>query len=126
MNAVFCCDFCGEPAATVEMVPQGVPHPDALASETAAGTLVLCFFGRISEVVGPDRYLALQAALAAGGPRALYDLDRFWAPFYCPECDRCYCIEHWQVETVFDSDFAGWYDCSYGTCPQGHRRMIDD
>ncbi|MBI4280420.1 MAG: hypothetical protein HY660_18360 [Armatimonadetes bacterium] len=21
---------------------------------------------------------------------------------------------------------AGFYDCSYGTCPNGHRRIIDD
>jgi hypothetical protein len=42
---------------------------------------------------------------------------------YCPECDRVYCRVHYQAREVFDE---GFYDCTYGTCPQGHRRMIDD
>jgi len=23
-------------------------------------------------------------------------------------------------------DHPGWYDATYGTCPQGHRRKLDD
>ena len=42
---------------------------------------------------------------------------------YCPKCDKIYCWEHYNAEEVFDD---GFYDCTYGTCPNGHKRMIDD
>ncbi|HEY6970738.1 MAG TPA: hypothetical protein VJA94_16125 [Candidatus Angelobacter sp.] len=42
---------------------------------------------------------------------------------YCPNCDKIYCRTHYNVIEQFDD---GFYDCAYGTCPQGHRRKIDD
>ncbi len=42
---------------------------------------------------------------------------------YCPVCDKIYCKRHYQVTVEWDE---GYYDCSYGTCPKGHRRIIDD
>jgi hypothetical protein len=42
---------------------------------------------------------------------------------YCPTCDKVYCKEDYSVEEQWD---AGFYDCSYGTCPEGHRRLLDD
>jgi len=42
---------------------------------------------------------------------------------YCPQCDRIYCHEHYNVVDIFDD---GFYDYAEGTCPKGHRRMIDD
>ena len=42
---------------------------------------------------------------------------------YCPKCDRTYCREHYNVREEYDE---GFYDCSRGTCPQGHSRMVDD
>jgi hypothetical protein len=42
---------------------------------------------------------------------------------YCPACDRVYCRDHYQTDERYDE---GFYDCTYGTCPRGHRRMIDD
>jgi hypothetical protein len=42
---------------------------------------------------------------------------------YCPKCDKIYCWEHYNTEEVFED---GFYDCTYGTCPKGHKRMIDD
>lgn len=45
------------------------------------------------------------------------------APFYCPECERTYCHADWNIYVVFDE---GFYDCTRGTCPAGHRHMVDD
>lgn len=45
---------------------------------------------------------------------------------YCPDCGMIYCKDHWVMEVKYDEDFPGFYDCTYGTCPRGHRRMIDD
>ena len=42
---------------------------------------------------------------------------------YCPECDRVYCYFHYNVQREWDE---GFYDCAHGTCPQGHRRLVDD
>lgn len=42
---------------------------------------------------------------------------------YCPKCDTIYCGHHLDMEVVYDD---GFYDCTYGTCPEGHRRIIDD
>jgi len=42
---------------------------------------------------------------------------------YCPACDKIYCKRHYQVTAEWD---AGYYDCSYGICPEGHKRIIDD
>ncbi|MBA7516485.1 hypothetical protein ES705_08533 [subsurface metagenome] len=42
---------------------------------------------------------------------------------YCPECDKIYCWEHYNAREEYDD---GFYDCTYGECPKGHKRMIDD
>jgi len=42
---------------------------------------------------------------------------------FCPDCDKIYCRNHYNVTEEWDE---GYYDCSYGICPKGHRRMIDD
>jgi len=42
---------------------------------------------------------------------------------YCPECDKVYCWEHYNAREEYDD---GFYDYTYGECPNGHRRMIDD
>jgi len=42
---------------------------------------------------------------------------------YCPQCDKIYCWEHYKAREEYDD---GFYDCTCGECPNGHRRMIDD
>ena len=42
---------------------------------------------------------------------------------YCPKCDKVYCEDHYDLREVFDQ---GFYDCTYGTCPQDHERIIHD
>ena len=42
---------------------------------------------------------------------------------YCPKCDSIYCSEHYTTEEEWDD---GFYDCTYGTCPKDHRRIIHD
>ena len=42
---------------------------------------------------------------------------------YCPKCDKNYCWEHYNAWEEYDD---GFYDCTYGECPKGHKRMIDD
>ena len=42
---------------------------------------------------------------------------------YCPQCDRIYCARHYSPREEYDE---GFYDCTRGTCPQGHSRILDD
>ncbi len=59
-----------------------------------------------------------------------HSTDEVWASdakevldAYCPECYKIYCRAHYDINEKWEE---GFYDCSYGTCPNGHRRMIDD
>jgi hypothetical protein len=58
-----------------------------------------------------------------GSARALYELDFELAPFFCPECDRSYCGEHWNATDIFED---GVHDSIRGTCPEGHERLLED
>ena len=42
---------------------------------------------------------------------------------YCPDCDRSYCKKHYNVNVIWDD---GYYDYAEGTCPKGHKRILDD
>ncbi|MFX1328347.1 MAG: hypothetical protein ACFE91_09395 [Promethearchaeota archaeon] len=42
---------------------------------------------------------------------------------YCPECNKIYCWKHYNAREEYDDSF---YDCTYGECPEGHKRMTDD
>lgn len=118
ITSTFSCDTCGGEAATLSLVRSG----------GGEGATLHCrgFIGETQERVTESAAAALEAALKNEDVRAVYALDPLWAPFYCPSCDRCYCSDHWLVVPAFDEDFPGWYDVSYGTCPQGHRRLVDD
>ena len=67
--------------------------------------------------------------LRAGDLASVHEFVRSWVTMedgldaYCPECDKVYCDDHVRKEIEWDD---GFYDCTYGTCPEGHRRIIDD
>lgn len=112
--AEFSCALCGVVAGRVAVVPSPL---------APRNRLVLSVFASMWQEMSEDGYARAAAALHAHDVRALYAGDGEWAPFYCPACDRCYCRDHWAMAMEFDE---GFYDCTYGTCPEGHRRMIDD
>jgi hypothetical protein len=86
--AVFRCHACEEPAAYVELVPRGIPHPDdeymnRWLEETndAAGSVVirgfLTQYGssiNLSQVVSADEYPLIKVALSKCDPHALHDV----------------------------------------------------
>ncbi|HET7464061.1 MAG TPA: hypothetical protein VFJ82_22585 [Longimicrobium sp.] len=113
--AEYTCAVCGNVAGRVEVVP----------SPTGSGSRLVhsVFFSMWRQGPPESTYAEAAQALRGGDPRALWALDREWAPFYCPECNACYCRDHWRQWMEFDE---GFYDCTYGTCPQGHTRMLDD
>ena len=104
VHAAFDCAACGRPAGRIEL------HGDHVLITSPLG-----------------RVWALAESPAVG--RAVADADlptlhRFdFTPFWCPDCPASYCDRHWSHEPVMDE---GFYDCTYGTCPSGHRTILDD
>jgi hypothetical protein len=113
--AEFLCVVCGAVAGRVEVVP----------SPTGAGNRLVhsVFASGWEQASRTETYAAAAQALRGGDPRALWALNAEWAPFYCPECRACYCRSHWREAMEFDE---GFYDCTHGTCPRGHTRLLDD
>ena len=118
LKASFHCSLCNSLAGTVELLP--VTHPDALSKKP---TIAIKEFIGTEHVVVSGNLSRLEAALRNSDAAALYKIERLWAPFYCPECPRVYCRSHWHVLPVYDGDF---FDCSYGYCPEKHKRLIED
>ncbi len=110
----FACARCAAPAALLQL--------SADARLTQVG-----FLGRIEEAVDL-RALALQWGMENGSAFHIHALNPYWARFYCLDCDKIYCKDCWRIELQFEDEpgLPGWYDCAYGTCPEGHRRMLDD
>lgn len=112
-SVAFPCSLCEKTATTVRLAADGLVVVDGL----------VC---RITQRVAPGNLPRLRAILAARDARALRSFDTEWGAFYCPECDRSYCADHWHFDVRYDDDFPGWYDCTYGICPAGHRHLVDD
>lgn len=113
IEAAFHCAVCNKVAATLQITDDN-------------RFIQRDFWGESTEWVSAAHAFVLEAALNQENVEALYRNNSLWAPFYCPECRAIYCYAHWRTEIQFDDDFPGWYDCTYGTCPAGHRRIVDD
>lgn len=118
-QALFHCSVCKDLAARVEILPPG----DAQSLSNKHTLAITGFIGNERIALSPVSAEALRPVLQRADPAGLYAIEKLWAPFYCPDCSSVYCIRHWTVIPVWDGDF---YDCSYGYCPQGHKRLIED
>ena len=63
------------------------------------------------------------AVLEAGDAAALFSINPEYAPFWCPLCSAAYCGDDYRSRVAFDE---GVYDATYGVCPEGHERELDD
>ena len=127
--ASFRCAACGEVAAAVRAVPADVPvdmgPPLGPQSQRRDGLVVDYFGGTVWKAAEPGTYAAVYAILDGEqpDPAELRRIDWELARFYCPECELTYCRGDWDTYVLFDE---GFYDCTMGTCPSGHRHMVDD
>lgn len=113
-HAQFHCDGCGALAASLSLDEKGWCEIDGI-------------LGKVGNATGSNA-LALQWALEDESAFHIHALNPLWAPFYCPDCDKVYCKDCWRIELQFEDEpgLPAWYDCAYGTCTQGHRRLVDD
>ncbi len=121
-------DDCRRAAAIVEVIRRGQLYidqeqntiyrifPDAQGTIRISGFLP---YTSLSTQV-PNLTAAVDAVRAADAA-ALYALHRTWAPFYCNQCDRTFCGDHWNLTPAFSWGF----DHYSGTCPVGHPHFID-
>jgi len=127
--ASFRCAKCGEVAAVVKAVSADVQAdmgpPLGSQSHRRDGMVVDYFGGTMWKAAGPGTYAAVRTILDGEepDPAELRRIDWELAAFYCPECARNYCHSDWSTYVLFDE---GFYDCTMGTCPAGHRHVIDD
>jgi len=134
-RAQFFCGACGKRAAMVVLLQAGPPDP-RLALEPKGAPPGVSRLGmesaRLSIEGGPAsctmmvtgaQAKSVSEALLAGSASALYAINYEFAPFWCPSCQCSYCHEHYVSFPTFDD---GFYDATYGTCPHGNRRKLDD
>lgn len=107
----FVCDECGRVAGTAWIEPDGKAARESFTS-------------RLWTSVSRAQRAAMRHALRDTDAAALFAVDLELAPFWCPQCERSYCGEHWMRWSVFDDD--GWHDSIRGRCPHGHERMLED
>ncbi len=136
IEKTFFCAKCGNAATTILLLPAGVHRPAADATEIvelplglpggSANSSCLIIDGvtcqnqcRLAESSLP----AVKRALEHEDSAALYAMDSEYVSSFCPACGYHYCRQHWEQDVAFDD---GFYDCTYGTCPAGHKRKLDD
>lgn len=128
-GARFACAACGALAAVVCLIPAGTAvdmgSPVGEQVHGRDGVMIDQWLGRSWHAVDPGRWRQVRDVLTADppDPGALHAIGWELAPFWCRGCQRCYCTDHWQGIVIMDE---GFYDCTEGVCPAGHRQLIDD
>jgi len=135
-RATFACATCAATAATVTLLlpgeaspndpgaPPGGSGPALLGRDVLADVPWLVIAGGpVSKSVSHPPADDVAAALARADAASLYAIDPELAPFWCPACAAAYCADHYRAWATFDD---GFYDATYGECPRGHERMLDD
>ena len=104
-KAIFTCQLCGKEAGSIKAITLDQVRLEGLDDRTMPADSVTF------------------KAIDNSDARALYKLNDEYVPLYCPQCDCSYCKEHWKTRISFDD---GFYDATYGDCPAGHERRMDD
>ena len=129
-GASFRCGACGEVAAMVKLLRSGevadMGPTLGPQRQAADGVIIDYWLGSTCWMaVNAERWARIEAVLSAErpDPGALHAIHWELAPFWCPQCQACYCRDDWRRTVIFDGPF---YDYTDGECPAGHRHMIDD
>jgi len=130
------CAACGQKAQVVELVHPGESNAGDALQESGSlapfarflrgegGTLVTTGVnGEAAFPLPEERASVVRVAIERNDWSALFAINREWVPSWCRECGSHYCNAHWLQTVDFDD---GHYDCTWGDCPKGHRRKLDD
>lgn len=115
------CARCGRPAAIFTLYAAGMRQGIGRDSDRLVRT---GFMGEVTKFGGLDSLSQLLAALQQRDYAAARQHDPDFIALHCWECDKDYCEQCWDIGPMeFDE---GFYDCTNGTCPEGHEQMVDD
>ena len=104
------CARCSGEAAKVALLPNGLRRTGFIGEVTKFGEAEK--LRRLLQTIGSADFTAARGA------------DADFVAFHCRECKRSYCERCWRVgPPEFDE---GFYDCTRGTCPEGHEQIVDD
>ena len=82
------------------------------------------WFGQVLKPLPLTDAETLLEAIRAGNLAALAKADPDLFGFFCRACGSVYCSACWDIGAAEFDD--GFYDCTRGTCPQGHEQVVDD
>jgi len=114
------CSVCGETAVVFEIgIPRfGKEEKNLIYSGITHGTAL-----GLQHVQNIFNYLEKEEIANVHNYLIKEKLNFEGIDGYCPDCDKIYCRFHYNAYEEYDE---GFYDCTYGVCPKGHKRMIDD
>ncbi|HEY9777006.1 MAG TPA: hypothetical protein V6C81_24790 [Planktothrix sp.] len=118
------CSMCGnEDCVSFCVVAADSAHPFYSLTNAAGTGILVVNHGESMLRLNAPRFDSARVAIRNQDSGVL--LKMLDTPYpYCESCSLPYCEHHWGApDVVFDE---GYYDCTYATCPKGHRIMIDD
>jgi hypothetical protein len=130
VDARFACSRCGREAAHLTLLPRGAVDADSGGPDVFAGwgPRLVIDAGNLSMTIGSSTVDAavIAGAIGAADIRALYALNREYAPVWCPECEQVFCADEWRTWDIYAEDFPSFFEEKRGVCPNGHERWIFD
>jgi hypothetical protein len=120
ISASFICKICGGQTEVVLFTPKDV------SSIISTSCSITYNFGSETMAISDEEATRVRQALLTADAAALYTAHHRWLATYCPQCEACYCKNHWTIQYLPDpsSDSYSMHFDTYGTCPAGHRRLM--
>jgi hypothetical protein len=95
------------------------PGTEKIGMRLGYGSIVLEEFGSSMLIPSSPKQLDEYARVIETGTAAeLYALDRDACPYWCRQCEHCYCRTHWTMDARTTRDNL------YANCPEGHVRKL--
>jgi hypothetical protein len=116
------CSRCGRAAAEIALLPA---DPQGAGWEARRDRIERTdFMGRLIKFGEPGTLHEFFERLARRDFASVRGADADFVAFHCRACDKVYCERCWQIgPPVFDE---GFYDCTFGACPEQHEQVVDD
>lgn len=122
-EATFFCAICSNEAIVLKLFTLDKEKAGERYADTAGILQRTGFLGFVEGLIKQDIFPDLFEAVKNGDAKNLRKMNSEYTACYCFQCQANYCIKHYRTFIEFDE---GFYDCTYGTCPNGHQNIIDD
>lgn len=115
IETVFQCQICNKVAGKLKITMVG---------NQAAELSIKGLIGQRIEVILGDKLDSAWNAISHNDISKLFLMNSDWVSSFCPKCTTNFCREHWLIDFDFGmGDEPSLY--IYGTCPAGHKHLVD-